>query len=34
MYKHKLLYYSKYLGTLGFLKVGGVKIVGAEGGRG
>ena len=32
--KYKLLSYSKYLGTLGFLKVGGIKIVGAEGGGG
>ena len=29
--KCKLLYYSKYLGTLGSLKVGGVKTVGVEG---
>ena len=29
--KYKLLHYSKYLGTLGSLKVGGVQIVGVEG---
>ena len=32
--KYKLLYYAKYLGTLGYLKVGRVKIVEAEEGGG